>query len=202
MRLHRAPSASDLAGSPGRHGLIDEAGATLTIVHYVAPAYPSQTTLEKEHGISMKVLINSHWGVGKVKVLHGTGFPLLDEAAVRAVRQWRFAPLASGARVRPLRGKVTIVFAPPQRLLGVPVILMPYAAVAHEVAVALSRKHHPYSPSAKWSLPRLIKRLIVAYPSGSGYGSAAGPQSSGSLRGDPVLWPRVWSDGIVPHRPS
>lgn len=177
-----AGSKAPAVGSPGRRGPIDETGATLTIVHYVAPAYPSQASHEGEHGsISLEVLINSHGAVDAVEVLHGTGFRLLNEAAVRAVRQWRFAPLARGSGVRPLRGKVTIVFAPPQRLVGVPVMLMPYVAVAHELQVALSRKHHSYSPLARWSLPRLIRRLIVTDSSRSGHGSAAGPQSPGSL---------------------
>jgi TonB family protein len=75
----------------------------------------------------MALLVNAQGNVDQIKVLRTTGSSRLDKAAVSAVRQCKFAADKSVARSEPMWGQVSLRFAPPQRLLRIPVIVMPYA---------------------------------------------------------------------------
>lgn len=161
--------ARHATGSPVRHGRLGQVGApwALTIAHYVAPAYPRAAVRWRFHGsVVMALLVNAHWGVGRVKILHSSGSALLDRAAVHAARRWRFVPLRGLARHRQIWGVVQIVFAPPQRLLGVSVIIMPYVAIAREVAaeIAKNRGRHLRAPRAQAAVRKLLRKVVAAFP--------------------------------------
>jgi TonB family protein len=144
---------------------------TLTIIHYVAPSYPFEAVFAREHGhIAMALRVNAKGNVDEVKILRSTGSWRLDKAADRAVRQWKFASDKNGARGESAWGLVNLDFAPPQRLLGVPVILMPYAAVARKIdaEIAMNQKRHLHLPSTETSVHSLLQKLIAAFPSKAG----------------------------------
>jgi TonB family protein len=163
-----------VAGAPGPlSGPIGQVSGplTLTVIHYVAPNYPSKAVFAREHGhISMALRVNAKGNVGEVKILRSSGSWRLDKAADSAVRQWKFAPDKSGARGESAWGQVNLDFTPPQRLLGVPVILMPYAAVARKIdaEIGMNQKRHPHLPSTETSVRSLLQKLIVAFPSERG----------------------------------
>ena len=160
-----------VAGEPGSlSGPIGVVGGplTLAVIHFVAPNYPSKAVFAGEHGhISMALRVNAKGNVDEVKILRSTGSSRLDKSADSAVRQWKFAPDKSGARGEAVWGMVNLDFAPPQRLLGVPVILMPYAAVAHKIdaEIAMNQKRHLHLPSTETSVRSLLQKLIAAFPS-------------------------------------
>lgn len=163
--------APPVAGSPGLRGSINQAGGplTLNVIRYVAPEYSPGRAGVGEHGaILMALLVDSQGRVDKVKILRGTGWLPLDQAAVRAVRQWKFAADKSGARSAPVWGEVQLRFSPPQRVLRVPIIMMPYTAIARNVdaAVATNRARPAELPSGEVSVRSLLQKLIAAYPSG------------------------------------
>ena len=173
-RLSAMPSLP-VAGAPGPlSGPIGQVGGplTLTVIHYVAPSYPSEAVFAREHGhIAMALRVNAKGNVDEVKILRSTGSWRLDKAADRAVRQWKFAPDQSGARGESVWGLVNLDFAPPQRLLdGVPVILMPYAAVARKIdaEIAMNQNRHLHLPSTETSVRSLLQKLIAAFPSERG----------------------------------
>ena len=63
------------------------------------PIYPSQAQRKKQEGIvTLVVTVNTNGAPMKIEVKHGTGFSLLDEAAVQAVRHWQFEPAKIGKR--------------------------------------------------------------------------------------------------------
>ena len=161
--------APPVAGSPGLRGSINQAGGplTLNVIHYVAPEY-SPGRGGEHGGILMALLVDSQGRVDKVKILRGTGSSQLDQAAVRAVRQWKFAADKSGARSAPVWGEVQLRFSPPQRVLRVPIIMMPYTAIARNVdaAIATNRARPAELPSGEVSVRSLLQKLIAAYPSG------------------------------------
>ncbi len=63
------------------------------------PAYPAGA---RERGLEGVVTLNvevlASGGVGEVHVAVSSGVPVLDDAAVAAVRRWTFAPAREGAR--------------------------------------------------------------------------------------------------------
>jgi hypothetical protein len=75
---------------------------------------------------------------------------------------------------------VKFEFAPPQRLLGVPLIVMPYAAVARQVdaVIAMNREGHLQAPSTEVSVRRLLEKLIADFPSESGNNPGESPEDS------------------------
>ena len=110
--------------------------AGLVIIHYVAPAYPSEWARLGMHGrIVMALQVSAQWGVAQVKVLRSTGWRALDRAATGAARQWRFEPVKGVAPGKPIWGVVSILFAPPQQLVHVPMMIMPYGAIAGKLAL-------------------------------------------------------------------
>lgn len=179
------PSAGptrDATGSPVRQGRIGQVGAppALTIAHYVAPVYPHAAVRWGFHGrVVMALLVNAHWGVRRVKILHSSGSVLLDRAAARAARRWRFVPQTGIARDTPIWGVVQITFAPPQRLLGVPTIIMPYVAIAREVAAdtARNRGRPLQAPPTEAAMRRLLRKIIGAFPSKPGRHRESGRHS-------------------------
>lgn len=62
-----------------------------------APGYPSASRRLGEQGqVLLDVLILSDGSVGEIKVKRTSGFPRLDNAAVDAVRRWRYQPARRG----------------------------------------------------------------------------------------------------------
>jgi anaerobic magnesium-protoporphyrin IX monomethyl ester cyclase len=62
------------------------------LVTKVLPDYPTEAASQKVHGeVAMDVTLNDDGTVKEVKVIEGN--PLLDEAAIGAVRQWKYTPL-------------------------------------------------------------------------------------------------------------
>lgn len=66
-------------------------------LHNPAPSYPLQSRRLKEEGrVLLKVLVSAQGMALTVQVEQGSGHARLDEAAMEAVRQWRFVPAMRG----------------------------------------------------------------------------------------------------------
>ncbi len=89
------------------------AGAALSPVRYartVRPRYPRKARRAGWEGTTLlKVLVNPDGAPDRVAVERTSGFDILDEAAVKAVRRWRFHPARRG--VAPLSTWVRIPVA-------------------------------------------------------------------------------------------
>ena len=58
-----------------------------------APRYPIESRRQHEEGtVRLRVLISAQGLVEDVKVAKSSGFDRLDDAALDAVRKWRFRP--------------------------------------------------------------------------------------------------------------
>jgi TonB family protein len=147
---------------------------TLTVTHYVAPRYPDRSTRFGEHGeVAIDVLVDAQGNVDRVKIVRSTASRLLDRAAVSAVRQWKFAPVRGPVPGEPVWGQTKLVFAPAQRILGVPFIVMPYDAIARKIdaEIATNRERPLHAPTAEASVRRSLKKLISAFPAERGIDS-------------------------------
>jgi TonB family protein len=76
----------------------------------VPPVYPAVAKAARVTGtVVMEVVIDESGAVGDVRVLRGV--PLLDQAAVDAVRQWRYTPTLRNGQPVAVRTSVTVTFA-------------------------------------------------------------------------------------------
>ena len=68
------------------------------ILFKTEPAYPNISRLREEEGVVLlRITITAFGAIGNVSVEKTSGFARLDEAAVKAVREWRFAPAMRGS---------------------------------------------------------------------------------------------------------
>ena len=63
------------------------------------PSYPPLARRRGQSGtVRLRISIDASGGVDAVKVEGSSGYPLLDRAALRAARRWRFSPAQEGGR--------------------------------------------------------------------------------------------------------
>ena len=63
-----------------------------------APRYPLKAKKDEQEGIVLLLAkVNSSGAAGQVSVKSSSGFPLLDEAALKAVERWKFKPAKIGS---------------------------------------------------------------------------------------------------------
>jgi periplasmic protein TonB len=75
----------------------------------VDPLYPEIARAAREEGVViLEVVIATDGSVDAVRVLRGV--PMLDQAAVAAVQQWRFEPARLNGQVVPVVMTVTVNF--------------------------------------------------------------------------------------------
>ncbi len=64
-----------------------------------APAYPSLSRRLREQGlVVLEILIRADGSVGEIKLKASSGFKRLDEAAINAVKHWRYQPATQGGK--------------------------------------------------------------------------------------------------------
>jgi len=80
-----------------------------TIVRRVNPVYPGIARSARVQGIViLEATVNTKGRVTDVRVLRGV--PLLDEAAIEAVRQWEYTPTLMNGVPVPVIMTVTVTF--------------------------------------------------------------------------------------------
>jgi periplasmic protein TonB len=80
-----------------------------TLVHRVNPEYPPIAISARKEGIViLEATVDEQGSVENVRVLRSE--PLLDKAAVDAVKQWRYSPLQLNGRTHPFILTVTVSF--------------------------------------------------------------------------------------------
>ncbi len=79
------------------------------LIYRVDPEYPPLARRARVSGtVILMVTVNEEGEVADVKVMRG--HPLLDEAAVRAVRLWRYSPTLLNGEPVPVIAMVTVIF--------------------------------------------------------------------------------------------
>jgi protein TonB len=83
------------------------------LVHRVEPDYPRAAILTRSEGVViLDAIITASGGVEEVQVLKSANV-LLDDAAMRAVRQWTYRPATLNGRAVRVRLTVTVRFSIP-----------------------------------------------------------------------------------------
>jgi TonB family protein len=84
----------------------------LTLLKSVQPAYPNRAAVSRTEGWVELGFTVSETGQVKDVVVHATSVPgVFEEAAVRAVSQWRYQPVLRDAKPVPVRTELRIRFA-------------------------------------------------------------------------------------------
>jgi protein TonB len=80
-----------------------------TLLHRVNPEYPQIAINAKIEGVViLEATVDADGAVSHVRVLRSA--PLLDSAAIDAVKQWRYSPLQLNGRAQPFILTVTVSF--------------------------------------------------------------------------------------------
>lgn len=76
-----------------------------------APPYPRLSRRLREEGtVLLQLLIEADGRISELEVFQSSGFPRLDQAALEAVRQWRFEPARQGDTAIAYRYQQPITF--------------------------------------------------------------------------------------------
>jgi len=91
------PRVSPSAAAPATPAAEPHVGARPDYAYNPPPDYPLAL---REQGIGgvvwLRVWVDGDGRPGEIRLARGSGYRLLDDAAVRAVRHWRFVPARSG----------------------------------------------------------------------------------------------------------
>jgi protein TonB len=83
------------------------------LLHRVEPAYSAIAAASRISGVVIiEAIVDVNGSIESVKVLRGRG-PLLDNAAIEALKQWRYAPLVLAGVPTPFAVTVTFHFSIP-----------------------------------------------------------------------------------------
>jgi len=83
---------------PGGAEIIEPQFYAPRLVQSFEPPYPGPSILQAEEGVvQVRVTIGPNGEVGDASIEKSSGFTRLDQAALKAVRRWRFAPAMRGS---------------------------------------------------------------------------------------------------------
>jgi len=98
-------------GGSGGYGA-GAGGSTPAYAFNPKPVYPQAARREGQEGKALLLVeVLSNGRVGKVKIEKSSGYKILDEAAVEAVRKWRFTPARKGKTPVTAWARVPIEFS-------------------------------------------------------------------------------------------
>jgi len=76
------------------------------------PRYPIESRRKREQGtVLLRLLIGSDGRVSEISIAQSSGFPRLDQAALQAVRTWRWQPTIRDGQPVEVRGIYSMPFA-------------------------------------------------------------------------------------------
>ncbi|KRA84415.1 energy transducer TonB [Altererythrobacter sp. Root672] len=93
-------------------GPVKVANLNTNLLSGAPPSYPNVSRRKREEGmVVLRLVITEDGRVETVSVSRTSGFPALDEAAMAAVRKWRWSPTLRDGRPVSITGLVRIPFS-------------------------------------------------------------------------------------------
>ena len=131
------------SGRPDLPGTLDP-DAGIAVLQSVMPQYPLESVRAGEEGAAvLQVLVDESGRASDVRVARSSGFERLDEAAIRAVSRWKFAPSTQGSLAVATWGEMEMRFNlyryAVSRIVDAPLDLVPPGQIlnaANETPVA------------------------------------------------------------------
>jgi protein TonB len=105
------PTGRPAAASPAQAAATASSSSS-RLIHRVEPQYPLEAKAKRIQGsVVLDVQVQGEGAVGNIDVIQGD--PLLSEAAVQAVRQWKYQPYFVDGRPVESQTRITIKFTLP-----------------------------------------------------------------------------------------
>jgi protein TonB len=107
-----APVAPVIAAPPTPPPAIASAGdLSSTMISATPPKYPLEARRAHEEGtVVLKLVLSTEGQVSDIAVARSSGSDRLDQAALSAVRKWRWRPMLRSGQAVMVQGNVTIPF--------------------------------------------------------------------------------------------
>lgn len=98
--LLKTAAATKLQGATdssqkGVYSLAESQEKLLLVDGYVEPSYPRRAILKRQEGVFLARLHLENGVIIREQVIQSSGYPLLDQAALSAFRQWRFRKIST-----------------------------------------------------------------------------------------------------------
>jgi TonB family protein len=107
-----SPALQQAAQQSGEPVALTEEAARALLVHTVNPSYPQEALAQKLHGtVVLQVSVARDGSVGDVKMVRG--YFVLAQAAIAAVKQWRFQPYMLNGHAAATQTAITVNFSYP-----------------------------------------------------------------------------------------
>jgi protein TonB len=83
-----------------KNSAVIEPRFNVEVLNNQPPAYPTSARRMLQEGtVLLRVVVTASGQAGGITIHHSSGFSPLDEAALKAVQQWRFIPARQGTEV-------------------------------------------------------------------------------------------------------
>jgi len=107
-----SPTLQQPMQQSGEPVAVSEETARALLVHTVDPSYPPEALAQKLHGtVVLQVAVARDGSVGDVKMVRG--YFVLAQAAIAAVKQWRFQPYTLNGHAAATQTVITVNFSYP-----------------------------------------------------------------------------------------
>ena len=105
------PSQNALQATETRPTQPPAAAQSLKVSRRVDPSYPPAARRAGEEGsVQLRILVDERGLPGEVQIVKSSGFARLDQAAIEAVRRWRFIAATNGSQAVAAWTQVSITF--------------------------------------------------------------------------------------------
>lgn len=106
-----APAPPSPPAPPAPPATVQASDLGTRMVSGAPPRYPTESRRHHEQGtVTLSLTLDVDGSVAAISVARSSGFDRLDEAALRAVRKWRWAPTMRSGQAVKVRGLVEIPF--------------------------------------------------------------------------------------------
>ena len=105
------PVAPRVETPPAPSGPVSIGNLSSKMISATPPRYPVESRKKKEQGtVVMKLLLDTEGKVAEISLQKSSGFARLDQAALAAVKRWRWSPIIRNGGPVMVRGVVEIPF--------------------------------------------------------------------------------------------
>lgn len=99
---HLTPNTSNTVPPIIQPGAVTEAATAVDLAGNPPPAYPIDAQRRRWQGtVLLRLFIDAEGGMTRVELVRSSGYEVLDNAAVTAVRQWKATPATRGGKPIP-----------------------------------------------------------------------------------------------------
>lgn len=105
------PSTASAPAAPAPPTVVESSSLGTKMISGAPPRYPMDSRRKREQGtVVLTLTLGVDGNVSAISVAQSSGFERLDDAALRAVRKWRWAPTLRNGQPVMVRGQVEIPF--------------------------------------------------------------------------------------------